>query len=100
MELSTTQALAFWIEGKRAGWVERGVGVLEWQGATVMGRYDDGKILGYKSVFVGKNEDCAKAYEIGFPDPEKFLPIDVTDEMGVEHCQILIENAVEQVAGR
>jgi hypothetical protein len=92
MELTTTNVLLVWIEEKRAGWVERGVDILEDEGHVVFSDY----LPDSKLVFIGKTEHCKERP----PVEENFVPIIVTDEMGVEHCQILIENVVEQVAGR
>ena len=33
-------------------------------------------------------------------DPAEFVPLIVLGEMSVEHAKVLIENAVERVAGR
>lgn len=95
--MSKVAELAVWIEGERPKWIERGVDVLCRDGVTIFPFYgEDGKIKTDPMVFVGTVESC----ETAFPRYEDFVPLIVLGDMSVEHAKVLIENAVEQVAGR
>lgn len=91
VELTTLGILAVWIEEQRAEWRERGVRIWEQDGATIMA------IENTPVVALLKESD----YEWHLEHPNEsltFLSIIVGPDMGIEHCKVLIENAVEQVA--
>ncbi len=95
--LGVLQQIALWIEGLRPGWREKGVDCLEHQGAVVLPVYGlRGYMKAYSAVYVAPIEVCNS-----FPPREsEFVKIDVDAEMSLEHAKVLIETAVESVAGR
>jgi hypothetical protein len=97
--MNAVDELTTWLSEQRAGWVARGVDILEYEGKTLFGWPElDRNMKGERSVFVGTEEACllpAKNWR-----EEDFIRLIVLGEISVEHSKILIENAVEQVAGR
>ena len=87
--------LSVWLEEMRPVWAERGVGVFEKDGATIHHRMQPDGSVRDAWVFVGSLVDCALP-----TDYEDFVALIVLGEISVEHSKVLIENAVEQVAGR
>lgn len=89
--------LCIWMEIKSDEWKEKGVCLLDVSGHTLFsilmpsGQLDSGLY-----AFVGSTE-ARKKVPIQEDD---WIKIVVTRDMGLEHAQILIENAVEQVASR
>lgn len=89
--------LALWIEQERAGWNLRGVDVLENQGVTVHPVFDhEMNVRDYKAVYVGSVDACKRWP----PREEDFVKVDIDAEMSYVHAMVLIETAVEGVAGR
>ena len=89
--------LALWIDDHRPEWRAKGVDVLERAGMTLFPwRQAIGELDGTRRVFVGTIEAC----ELVSPDLDQFVQIIVGPDMSGNHAALLIENAVEQVAGR
>lgn len=76
MELTTLNVLAVWIEEQRPFLRRRGIEIR-----------DDGNFVTVSSGGLWRHGVRTKSVEVN-PD------------MGIDHCKVLIENAVEQVAGR
>ena len=88
--------LSVWLEEMRHAWAERGVNVLEREAKTIwpwLGT--DGKSTNPR-VFIGSVEACGRDVLV----ESEFIALIVLGEISVEHSKILIENAVDQVAGR
>lgn len=89
--------LSVWIETERQNWQKRGVDVLEHEGRTIFAvTGTDGNAAETAWVFVGSVEACNRQSLTA----SEFVKLIVLGDMSVEHSKILIENAVEQVAGR
>ena len=96
--MSPIEELDAWIEGERAGWRERGVVICDRDGQKIFRVFgSDGHARAEeRGVLIGTVKGCtAEKY-----DPAEFVPLIVLGEMSVEHAKVLIENAVERVAGR
>lgn len=99
MELTTLGILAVWIEEQKPSWSERKVFLLE---------NPDGKFCWPLLGSVGKLSGTVALFFTEQPkwvwppqaDERLYVRIDVSFDMGIDHCKVLIENAVEQVAGR
>lgn len=98
--MEPTTSLVHWIDERRSAWNDRGIDIFERDGMVLWPLYNriSGQKTGAYTVLIGKTEHCAASNEQ--LDYENFVQLVVTEDMGLEHCQILIENAVEQVAGR
>jgi hypothetical protein len=98
--------LAIWIEEQRPKWIGRGVDVLADQGRTLFAlTKPTGKLTGEAKLWIGSVEDCDRTLALHLdgavrPTEKDFVPLIVLGEMSVEHAKVLIENAVERVAGR
>lgn len=108
--MTAAKELAVWMEEMRPVWRARGVDVIERDGQTIFKRDSEkfeaegGPVSG-AYVIVDPLDFCKLAadpsVEFNIFDPRLGLvPLVVLGEICVEHSKILIENAVEQVAGR
>lgn len=95
--MTAAGGLAIWIETKLPGWNERGVDLVESFGAVLFHWMDtSGKLDGTFHVFVG-TPSTVKMFPLKRPD---FVEVIIDPSMSFEHSKVLIENAVEEVAGR
>lgn len=102
--------LKVWMEEMRPIWRTRGADVIEREGMTIFKRVSEKSEVDCNPdsaayVIVGPVEFCKSAADpsVGFNIFEPLLglvPLVVLGDISVEHSKILIENAVEQVAGR
>lgn len=84
--------LSLWMESRRGSWKARGVDVLDHGGQTIF----SSTVTREGKLFIGTIESCGRPLLV----EAEFIPLIVLGDMSVEHSKILIENAVEQVAGR
>lgn len=100
VELTTWNVLVVWIEEQKDGWAERKAFLLE----SPDGQFcwpmvgSDGKLNGTMKLFFAPDREM-----VWPPDEdhtEDYLPLLISPDIGIDHCKVLIENAVEQVAGR
>ena len=97
MKSNVIAYLGVWIEHERPGWVASGVDVFELYGQTIWPvRLPSGDLAGECEIFIGTVESCQRP----IPVESEFVKVRVLEDMPVEQSKVLIENAVEQVAGR
>jgi hypothetical protein len=96
--ISNMGQLSIWIEQERPKWLVRGVDMLEDNGQTLFAWLGvDGKWKDEVHVHIGTVESCVRLRRV---ESEFVHLIVLGGGMSVEHAQLLIENAVDQVAGR
>jgi hypothetical protein len=114
MAMNRVEELDAWIEGERAGWRARGVDILERGGQKFFRTIgSDGKLQADERIFFGTTKLCKlirefkvvlgeTPFETQYPEvcASDFIPLIMLGDMSFEHAKVLIENAVEQVAGR
>ena len=97
MKSNVITYLGVWIAYERPVWVERGVDVFERYGQTIWPvRLPSGNLADESEIFVGTVESCQRP----IPMESEFVKVRVLEDMPVEQSKVLIETAVEQVAGR